>query len=150
MPPTVENEAGPPDGPLERLLRRKRPATRWTRPVRTSLRTLHLIAMAAFFGAVAFGIEGSGFEASLHATVATGLLFSAHEVWIAPIWAVQVRGLATALKTLLLLLALAWPAGRLTLAVLLIVIGSVVSHAPGRIRYWSLVHRRVVESDGSG
>ena len=62
----------------------------------------------------------------------------------------QVRGLVSLAKIALLAAALAWPAARLPLAVLLVVIGSVVSHAPARLRYWSVLHRRMVPSSGRG
>jgi len=134
----------------DRLVAGKAPKTSWSRPLRTTLRTLHLLGMACFFGAAAFGLTGRQLAFSVHVALVTGLLFAAFEIWRAPVWLVQVRGLATLLKGALLAAALFWPAGRLALAILLVAIGSVISHAPAKLRYYSFLHGQVIESEGRG
>ena len=134
----------------DRLVSWKAPKTAWSRPVRTTLRTVHLLGMACFFGAAAFDLTGTQLAFSVHAALVTGLLFAAFEIWRAPVWLVQVRGVATLLKGALLAAALFWPAGRLALAILLVAIGSIISHAPAKLRYYSFLHGYPIESVGRG
>lgn len=120
------------------------------RLVRTSLRTAHLIAFGAYYGGHVFGVAPDRLLPALVAVVGTGSLFMAFEIWSAPVWLVQVRGVATYAKVLLVLAAgLCWE-HRIALLTAVVVIGAVTSHMPGRYRYYSLRERRVVETHGKG
>ncbi|MDX1648767.1 MAG: hypothetical protein R3263_02835 [Myxococcota bacterium] len=109
---------------------------------RTSLRTLHLIAVAALYGGHLHGVAAGRLAPALLATVATGGALAALEVWRAPVWLVQVRGLATVAKVGLVAAVALWWEGRLLLLTAAMVVGAVVAHAPGRLRYHSLLHGR--------
>lgn len=114
------------------------------RALRTTLRTLHLIAIAALYGGHVYGVASERLVPALVASVATGLAFMALEVLRAPVWLVQVRGAATLLKVALVAsIPLVWDA-RVPILTAVIVIGAVTSHMPGRLRYHSLLHGRVV------
>jgi hypothetical protein len=76
--------------------------------------------------------------------VATGGALMILDVVRAPIWLVQIRGAATAVKIVLIGIAQMKPALSVPLLTLTIVIGAVSSHMPGRWRYHSLWHGRVV------
>ena len=145
----TETETRPETWP-DRLVRWKAPRSEWSRAARTTLRTLHLLGMAAFFGAAAFGLEGHRFEISVQAAVVTGVAFAVFEIYRAPVWLVQVRGVATFLKVAFLAVAILWPPSRFALAILLVAIGSIISHAPAKYRYYSFPHRRAIESGGRG
>jgi hypothetical protein len=81
---------------------------------------------------------------ALVGSVATGLAFMGLEVLRTPVWLVQVRGAATLLKVVLVAsVPLAWDA-RVPILTAVIVIGAVTSHMPGRLRYHSLLHGRIV------
>jgi hypothetical protein len=134
----------------DRLVRLKAPKSAWSRPTRTTLRTLHLLGMACFFGAAAFDLTGTQLALSVHLALVTGLVFAGFEIWRAPVWLVQVRGVVKILKGALLAAALFWPAGRLFLAILLVAIGSTISHAPAKLRYHSVLHGHAIESGGRG
>jgi hypothetical protein len=72
------------------------------------------------------------------------------EVYRAPIWLVQVRGVATFVKlALVAAVAFFWEL-RLGLLTLALVIGSVVAHMPGRYRYYSLLHGRALGAREKG
>ena len=111
---------------------------------RTLLRTAHLIAFGALYGGHVYGIDEARLEGALIATVATGGTLMVFEIYRAPIWLVQVRGVATVAKILLLVTAGAIPQFAVPLLTLVIAIGALSSHMPGRWRYHSLRHGRVV------
>jgi len=129
---------------LERWLEapeRSLPGARW---LRTSLRTLHLVAVGALYGGHVYGIAAERLVPALVGVLATGGVLVVFEVWQARIWLVQVRGVATLVKLVLVVgVGAAWDL-RIVLLTLALVIGSVSSHMPGRWRYHSLLHGRVV------
>jgi hypothetical protein len=116
------------------------PGARW---LRTSLRSLHLIAVAALYGGHLYAVDVTRLQSALFSVLLTGGLLVCFEVWQSRIWLVQVRGVATFLK--LGLMAAAGLAPDLTVALLTLVllIGSISSHMPGRWRYHSVLHGRV-------
>lgn len=122
------------------------------RPLRTALRTLHLISFGALYGGHLYGAETAELTPALAATVATGGAFVLLEVYRAPIWLVQVRGVATFGKLALVFWMLATADRRLELVLLTLsaAIGAVSSHMPGRWRYHSLLHGRVVGPQEKG
>jgi hypothetical protein len=110
------------------------------RALRTTLRTLHLISIAALYGGHVYGVSADRLAPALVATAATGAAFMALEVYRAPVWLVQVRGIATAVKIALIAsLSLLWEL-RIPILTLVIAMGVVTSHMPGRWRYYSVVH----------
>lgn len=121
-----------------------------SRLLRTGLRTAHLIAFGAFYGGVVFGVEPGRLQPALVAAVGTGVLFMAFEIARAPVWLVQVRGVATYAKILLVLALPLLETGRVAVLTVVVVIGAVVSHMPGRYRYYSLRERRTVDTHAKG
>jgi len=112
--------------------------------MRTSLRTLHLLAVGALYGGHVYGVEAERLVPALAGVLATGGALVAFEVLQARIWLVQVRGAGTLLKLVLVAgVGVFWEL-RLVLLTLALVIGSVSSHMPGRWRYYSLLHGRVL------
>jgi hypothetical protein len=111
---------------------------------RTLLRTAHLISFGALYGGHVHGIPVERLATALAATVGTGTALMLLEVAGAPIWLAQVRGVATMLKIGLVVLVQARPGLAIPVLTLTIVIGAVSSHMPGRFRYYSLLHGRVV------
>jgi hypothetical protein len=117
------------------------PGGRW---LRTSLRTLHLVAVGALYGGHVYAVEAERLVPALVGVVASGGVLVVFEVWQSRVWLVQLRGAATFLKLALLVgVSVAWDL-RIALLTLTLVIGSVSSHMPGRWRYYSLLHGRVV------
>jgi hypothetical protein len=116
------------------------PGARW---LRTTLRTLHLIAVGALYGGHLYAVDVTRLQPALLSVLLTGGLLVCFEVWQSRIWVVQVRGVATFLKLGALAaigLAPDWTVALLTLAMM---IGSISSHMPGRWRYHSVLHGRV-------
>jgi hypothetical protein len=120
------------------------------RAMRTTLRTAHLIAFGMLYGGHVYGVPAGRLWPGLVATLATGGTLMALEIYCTPLWLVQIRGLATLFKiALVAAVAVYWDV-RVALLTLAIIVGGIVSHMPGRYRYYSVVHRRVIAEQGSG
>ena len=120
------------------------------RILRTALRTAHLIAAGALYGGHVYGVEAERLVPALAAVLATGGAFLGLEVYQSSIWLVQVRGVATLAKlATVAAVALFWEF-RVPLLTLAVIIGGVSSHMPGRWRYHSVLHGRVVGPQESG
>jgi hypothetical protein len=120
------------------------------RILRTVLRTAHLIAAGALYGGHVYGVEAERLLPSLVAVLATGGAFLGLEVYQSSIWLIQIRGVATLAKlALVAAVALFWDL-RVPLLTLAVIVGGVSSHMPGRWRYHSVLHGRVVGPRESG
>ena len=119
------------------------PGQRW---INISLRTLHLVGLAGC--GYAFLVPGAigGWEPYFRITLITGLLLTALYTWSNGIFLIQLRGIAVLLKILLLLVILVLPDHKHVLFLTIIVISGFIAHAPGDVRYYSLYHRRRIES----
>ena len=120
------------------------------RPLRTALRTAHLIAFGALYGGHVYGVPASRLWPALAGTVATGAAFMGLEMYRTPLWPVQVRGLATFVKIALVAAVGLWWELHIWLLTAAIIIGGIVSHMPGRFRYYSILHGRPVGEQESG
>ena len=120
------------------------------RALRTTLRTLHVLAFSAYFGGALFAVPAPRLQPALTAVLATGLLFLAFEVWRSPLWLQQLRGICTFAKLALLAAAVWLEELRVPLLAAVVVIGVLVSHAPSRFRYYAPFKGRVIESHGRG
>ena len=121
-------------------IERKIPGARW---LRTSLRTLHLIAVGALYGGHLYAVDVTRLRPALLSVLLTGGVLVCFEVWQSRIWLVQVRGVATFLKLGALAAIGLTPDWTVALLTLAMVIGSISSHMPGRWRYHSVLHGRV-------
>jgi hypothetical protein len=116
------------------------PGARW---LRTTLRTLHLIAVGALYGGHLYAVDVTRLQSALLSVLLTGGLLVGFEVWQSRIWLVQVRGVATFLKLGALAAIGLTPDWTVALLTLAMVIGSISSHMPGRWRYHSVLHGRI-------
>jgi hypothetical protein len=119
------------------------PGQRW---VNISLRTLHLIGVAGLGGGFLYSAEGESWRYFLDLTIASGVGLVLISVWNNGIWLIQLRGQAILLKMLLLALIPLVPGLRLPLFLATLVISGIIAHAPANVRYYSLFHRRRIES----
>lgn len=110
-----------------------------------SLRTIHLIGVAGLAGAYLYDQPYSVWWVYLFATVISGFVMAAMEIYCDGIWLIQMRGTAIALKLFLLSTMLWWfNQPEAWIYFIVIIISGVVAHAPGRLRYYSIWHRRVI------
>ena len=108
------------------------PGMRW---VNIMLRTLHLMGVAGIGGAFLYAIPEYEWRPFFSLTLSSGFLLMLLAIWTNGIWLIQLRGVATIVKLVLLTLALT---GGLEPAILftIIAISGIISHAPGKVRYY--------------
>lgn len=116
---------------------------RWTK---ISLRTLHLLSVAGVGGGILFGLDRELWLNYWWLALLSGGLLMMIDIISNPVWVVQVRGLVIFLKLFLLALLGRDPATDSLLLVVIIVISAVISHAPGKLRYYSVYHRKEILS----
>ncbi len=117
---------------------------RWSK---ISLRTLHLLAVAGVGGGILFALEKDLWINYWWLALVSGVLMMLMDIFANPVWIVQVRGVVIIFKLILLALMVSYSAWGSFLLIVIIVISTVISHAPGKLRYYSLYHRRVISSD---
>ena len=116
---------------------------RWSK---TSLRTLHLLSLAGVGGGVLLGLEQSLWTNYWWLALVSGGLMMLMDIISNPVWVVQVRGLAILLKLVLLIFLVNYPDWDGFLLVVIIIISSVISHAPAKLRYYSIYHGKTLYS----
>jgi len=80
----------------------------------------------------------------LYITVLSGCSMVIIEIWSNGIWLIQLRGLATLLK--LAVLSLALISGLQPYMIFsAIILSGIFAHAPGKVRYYSIFHGKVIE-----
>lgn len=117
---------------------------RWTK---ISLRTLHLLAVAGVGGGILFGLEKDLWLNYWWLALVSGGLMMLLDMVSNPIWIIQIRGLVIFLKLILLAFLGSYPAWDSFLLVVIVIISGVISHAPGKLRYYSIYHGKVITSD---
>jgi hypothetical protein len=120
------------------------PGQRW---VNILLRTLHLIGIAGLGGGFLYPAEGDLWRTFFNLTIWSGVGLTAIAVWNNAIWLVQLRGQAILLKLLLLGLMSLLPELRLLIFIAILIISGVISHAPAKVRYYSMFHGRRIDSE---
>ena len=107
------------------------------------VRTIHLVAIAGFFGNA---MTGSYETIYLTMTIVSGAVLTLMEASSGWVWFVQLRGVSLYLKLLLLLLIHFYPSASIPGLIAVIALSGFISHAPSWIRYFSLQHWQVVHS----
>ena len=120
------------------------------RALRTTLRTAHLLAFGTLYGGHVYSISVQRLWPALFATLASGGALMLLEIYRTPIWLGQVRGVATLAKIGLVAAVAAYWDSRLWLLTVAAIIGGVVSHMPGRYRYYSLIYGRPIGEQERG
>lgn len=114
------------------------------RALNIATRTAHIGAMGILVGGYAFDVTPERLHATLWLTIGTGLVLAALESGGRLLWFHQGSGVMTMVKlAVLCAVPFAW-AYRVPILLLVIALGSVGSHMPGRMRHYSLVYRRVI------
>jgi len=131
----------PPERPLNsNFLRMLANGRTWN----IALRTVHIAAMGFLLGGHAFEVPPQRLLVSLGACIASGIALGISEVGPSLLWFHQGRGLMTLCKLVLICsVPFLWDV-RLLILLGVVAIGSVGSHMPGRLRYYSVIYREVI------
>lgn len=100
------------------------------------LRVFHIVGLAGISAVVLAAADGAAHWGAL--MVVSGLGIVALDAWANPAYFRQAKGLGTLLKIALVILMVAWDAGRLPLFWCVLVFSVALSHAPGRLRHHQL------------
>ena len=106
---------------------------RW---LKIGLRTLHIVAFSALVGGVLLDGNTTRLGTWLQFSMLTGAAMVAVELHRSLLWLRELRGLAILVKVAMLGIAFHEPRWTSALLIAVIVLSSVVSHMPGRYRYW--------------
>jgi len=113
-------------------------------------RTIHIGVTGVLVGGHVFNIDHERLLPWLYATIISGTCLAVVEAYPKLHWFYQVRGMAVILKLLLLcLIPFMWDS-RVPILVVVIVIACIGSHMPGKYRYYSFVHGRILEGSRRG
>ena len=119
---------------------------RGKRVLNIGLRTAHLIGTAGVGGGFLYQAPRESWLPYLALTIGSGLALALLELLSNAIWLIQLRGLAIVVK-LGLLACLPHVEGYQAHALVLsVILSGIFSHAPGRIRYFSILHGREVHT----
>lgn len=128
-------------GNMEKKIRRPI----WTRWLDVVLRTAHVGVTGILFGGAVFEVPLSQLHLWHNLTIATGCTLVLSEIFHSRHWIYQCRGLMVLIHVGLLGLIHLRPDLMTPILAAVTVFGMVGSHMPKAVRYWSFVHRRVVD-----
>lgn len=122
--------------------KRSLPGKRW---ISIILRSLHLVGIAGLAGAYLFSQPESVWLPYLVVGVGSGVLMVAKELYVDAIWLYQLRGQLVLFKLVLLLTGIYWFAQpQAWIYILVILVSGVISHAPGKVRYYSIIYGKTL------
>jgi len=113
---------------------------RW---LKVLLRTAHLIGFAGVFAAI---LTGNNYDLYWVITIFSGIGLLLLESLSNLVWFVQVRGLVMYIKFALLFALFVFPEHALTCLIVMVILAGIISHAPGSVRYYSIYHRKRIDS----
>ena len=118
-------------------------AKRW---IKITLRTGHLIGMAGMATYALSDTYITDWLFFIHLTIATGAAMMLLDIWSNGVWLMQLRGQAIIIKLILFAALLMTEQHDSWLFFSMIIISGLIAHAPSNIRYYSIFHRRRIES----
>ena len=115
------------------------PGQRW---LNVLFRTFHLVGLGGLGAGFLYPAADQSWQLYLQITLITGVGLSFISIYSNGIWLLQLRGQIVIVKIALLALIDLLPEWRALLFVLIILLSGWIAHAPARVRYYSLYHRR--------
>lgn len=116
----------------------------YARGISIALRTLHIAAVGILLGGHMFDVAAPRLLPWLYLSILSGAGLVGLEVYGSCKWLYQGKGVCVVLKLILIgAVPLFWEQ-RVWLLLAALVIASISSHMPGRFRYYSFRHRRVI------
>jgi hypothetical protein len=109
-----------------------------------ALRTAHIAAVGILLGGHAFEVPAVRLLPWLYLSIISGAGLIGLELYSSCKWLYQGKGVLVLFKLLLIAAVAVFWKQRLWLLLAALVLGSIGSHMPGRFRYYSFIHRRVI------
>jgi hypothetical protein len=113
---------------------------------KTSLRALHIIGVVGSGGGMIFNLELSLWFNYWLIAITSGVLLMSWEIIRDWRWLIQLKGVLTLLKVILLGLFIQLSECKSELVIFIILLSVIVSHGPAGLRHYSIVHRKVIQS----
>jgi len=105
---------------------------------------VHIAAIGILLGGHFFDIAHTRLFIWLYLSIISGAGLIGIELYSSFKWLYQGKGVLVLIKLLLVASVAVFWEQRLWLLLIVLIIGSVGSHMPGRFRYYSIRHRRVI------
>ena len=116
----------------------------YARGISIFFRTVHIAAIGILLGGHVFAVHDSRLLPLLYLSIVSGAGLIGIELYSSCKWIYQGKGILVLFKLLTVAAVAVFWEQRVWLLLLALVIGSVGSHMPGRYRYYSILHRRVI------
>jgi hypothetical protein len=113
---------------------------------KTSLRALHIIGVVGSGGGMIFNLELSLWFNYWLIAITSGVLLMSWEIIRDWRWLIQLKGVLTLLKVILLGLFIQLSECKSELVIFIILLSVIVSHGPAGLRHYSILHRKVIQS----
>ncbi len=119
------------------------PGQRW---LNVLFRTSHLVGLAGLGAGFLYSGVGQEWLQYLYLTLASGLGLVFISIYSNAIWLIQLRGLMVLLKLMMMAVIPLFPAFGGEIFITVVVLSGWIAHAPARVRYYSIYHRRKIEN----
>ena len=116
----------------------------YARAISIVFRTFHITVIGILLGGHFFAMPATRLFPWLLLSIISGSGLIGIELYSSCKWLYQGKGALVLVKLLLIAAVAVFWAQRVWLLLAVLIIGSVGSHMPGRFRYYSIVHRRVI------
>jgi hypothetical protein len=113
---------------------------------KTALRALHIIGVVGSGGGMIFNLELSLWFNYWLIAITSGVLLMSWEIIRDWRWLIQLKGVLTLLKVILLGFFIQISQYHSELVIFIILLSVIVSHGPAGLRHYSIVHRKVIQS----
>ena len=116
---------------------------RWTK---ITFRSLHILGIAGMSGGFIFELSKPLWQQYYQLAMFSGLGLLFLEIFGNGIWFIQLRGVGIYIKFLFLFLLFSSNSYQPLLFGIVTILSSVISHAPSKVRYFSVIHMRKVDA----
>nr|WP_228730349.1 hypothetical protein [Shewanella yunxiaonensis] len=123
--------------PSERFFRIQRMA-------KTTLRALHILGVAGAGGGILLQVPDEHWRIYWIMTMVSGVLLMAWEVLRDWTWLIQMKGVLTIAKLVILMCFIILPEYKPALVTMIILLSVVVTHGPSSLRHYSIIHGRQI------
>ncbi|WP_144212696.1 hypothetical protein [Shewanella donghaensis] len=111
---------------------------------KTTLRALHIVGVVGAGGGILLGIEQHLWLTYWILAMSSGLALLVWEVVRDWRWLIQLKGVLTVFKVLLLFLLIPMDNWKPEIIIFIILLSVIVSHGPAGLRHYSVIHRKVI------